>query len=547
MAYQIYRFAVLGEVARADGNVIYDVLDTAENSRLRLYEWTPAPNVASSAMERLAQVGDELADAEVFTSGLRVYLAATESRAKPALDHLRSKGLFIGEWPGVFESKSATTLPHRSPAPAVPAVIKTYDEVAALFAKYADLGTGNHHGRMSTTRSNSPQAIYFPNSNSTTESSPYSAWDKYDIPFADVAPFVTLVHESGESRIYTLNPPSESTSPSNPPISNTTSSYASSLPAAARVATRIPQPRAVPPAAKAAQTKTIAERAPQISSQKKRRGPIVVIAILVLAVVGFIIYYLSGATMRQFRSLIAQGKIVNLNGVCAYSMYLEALQTRGANNSTVAEMQSAALPVLQAKSREVFQLYYQESDTRELSWVEIVRLQDWLNQIEPSQENQALLFYARGMVAMSEKNYELARQLFENALQLKPNWALALNGIGRAYFNVHAFDLARQYYEQATMADPGWKFPYYNLGSLYRDDIKDLDKAEEQFQKAISLDPSRSTFHYILANLYYKKGSRYYGQACDEYRKALNSVSTKTLTQTENSIASQRVTKICPP
>src|SRR5271157_4155025 len=83
---------------------------------------------------------------------------------------------------------------------------KNYEEVAEMFKSIANLGTGVHHGALSTTRANSDsRKLYAPNSPNTSESMPYSAWNVGGT-FADVAPHVILFKEIGERKIYHLAP-----------------------------------------------------------------------------------------------------------------------------------------------------------------------------------------------------------------------------------------------------------------------------------------------------------------------------------------------------
>lgn len=81
----------------------------------------------------------------------------------------------------------------------------SYEQVAALFAKYRGRGRGVHLNHASTTRAKNPQWLYMPKSSSTTESDPYGAWDKVCL-FADAAPHLEFVTEAADSRIYRLKP-----------------------------------------------------------------------------------------------------------------------------------------------------------------------------------------------------------------------------------------------------------------------------------------------------------------------------------------------------
>ena len=85
--------------------------------------------------------------------------------------------------------------------------MKSYEQVAELFAAVSTMGKGNHHAALSTRRSESlDRKLYAPKLAGTVESMATKVgWDVIGT-FADVADHVTLFHESGESRIYHLAP-----------------------------------------------------------------------------------------------------------------------------------------------------------------------------------------------------------------------------------------------------------------------------------------------------------------------------------------------------
>ncbi len=87
---------------------------------------------------------------------------------------------------------------------------KTYEQVAEQFASIAHLGKGNHHATLSTRRTDkADRKLYAPKLPNTVESmSTSTGWDVIGT-FADVAPHVCFVQESGESRTYKLAPASE--------------------------------------------------------------------------------------------------------------------------------------------------------------------------------------------------------------------------------------------------------------------------------------------------------------------------------------------------
>src|SRR5271165_7121200 len=80
---------------------------------------------------------------------------------------------------------------------------KNYEEVAEMFKSIANLGTGVHHGALSTTRANSDsRKLYAPNSPDTSESMPYSAWNVVGT-FADVAPMSFCSKRLARARFIT--------------------------------------------------------------------------------------------------------------------------------------------------------------------------------------------------------------------------------------------------------------------------------------------------------------------------------------------------------
>lgn len=60
------------------------------------------------------------------------------------------------------------------------------------------------------------------------------------------------------------------------------------------------------------------------------------------------------------------------------------------------------------------------------------------------------------------------------------------------------------YFESAVRLDPEFADAYYNLGSIYRY-TSQLDKAEESFQKVLSLKPDDSSVNYDLSLVYIQK------------------------------------------
>jgi tetratricopeptide (TPR) repeat protein len=284
------------------------------------------------------------------------------------------------------------------------------------------------------------------------------------------------------------------------------------------------------------------------------------IGALALGVIFGIYYYVSGAPLRELDDYLAKKMIVNTNGPSAYAVYQKAVREKGPDSSLVKSMNQKALPVLQNASKQAFDSWYKESElskpaeqrpageTAITTWDEMVQLQEWLNSIQKHSLSSAQYEYALGMAAYGRRNWNEARERFENALKTQPNWSLALNGVGKAYYGLQQYDLAEKYYRSATEADPSWCFPHVNLGALF-DHLRNFEASEREYLQAIKLYPSRPTFHYYLATLYYahsdKRNKQHWSAACSEFKASLISSSGKSLSPNEARLADLRRKIVC--
>jgi tetratricopeptide (TPR) repeat protein len=284
-------------------------------------------------------------------------------------------------------------------------------------------------------------------------------------------------------------------------------------------------------------------RAHEVVPRRYRKG--IGLAGAIVAAMGLSVYIFSSSLERDFDSALRSGNLVSSTGQSAYAVYLKALQKEGSTSTTVRDMNRKVQPLLDEWSRRAFQSWYRTSDIGKTTWEDIARVEDWRNRINSTPETRANFDYAMGMVAFVGRNFPHALRRFTSALQHRPGWALALNAIGRCYFNMKEFRKAEQYYRRAAEADSSWPFPVFNLANLYRDALRNDELAESYYRKAIALDPSRPSFHYALATLYYRRGKSHWPQACQEYRASLKNSSSSSLSPAEVDIARQRIAKLC--
>jgi len=91
-------------------------------------------------------------------------------------------------------------------------------------------------------------------------------------------------------------------------------------------------------------------------------------------------------------------------------------------------------------------------------------------------------------------NYQDAINCYDLALELFPNFPVALNNRGRAHFMLEEFDRAQQNYNQAKRLDPHNPLFYFNNGILLNT-VKCFEEAIDEFTNGIELcdqflDPS---------------------------------------------------------
>lgn len=263
--------------------------------------------------------------------------------------------------------------------------------------------------------------------------------------------------------------------------------------------------------------------------------------------VGLVIIWISGSDRREFLRLIESNRLVSTSGPSAYAVYRKLRQARGANDSLVRELGERVKPRLDLLSDSKFDQWRRSSDIGPLTWNDMAQLEEWRSLLHNTVETQARLAYARGMAALVAGDAATAQVWFQEALRLKPGWALPLNGMGRAAFQLSKFSQAEKHYREAARADPSWAFPHFNLANLYRDVFHRFDEAEQRYRRAIELQPERCSFHLALGNFYFAKGTAFRHMACEAYRNALARVESGGCSQGDADLARRRLAKYCQP
>lgn len=129
----------------------------------------------------------------------------------------------------------------------------------------------------------------------------------------------------------------------------------------------------------------------------------------------------------------------------------------------------------------------------------------------------AEMYYALGLKAHGRKSYEEAAHLFEAAIALRPDWALAHNNLAITRYSDGYVDEAEESFYRAIAIDPRWSRPYNDLAVLYRR-TGNLEAAAEMAEMALRLDPHSvdvlNNYGNLLVRLgEYEEASKYYEEA----------------------------------
>ena len=101
--------------------------------------------------------------------------------------------------------------------------------------------------------------------------------------------------------------------------------------------------------------------------------------------------------------------------------------------------------------------------------------------------------------------------LYEEILELDPDYAAAYINLGTIQFHLRQFVRAEQLYRRATEADPSYVLAFFDLGNVL-DELARPDESIAAYRHAISLAPGYADAHYNLALAYERNG---------QYRQAL--------------------------
>jgi tetratricopeptide (TPR) repeat protein len=250
-----------------------------------------------------------------------------------------------------------------------------------------------------------------------------------------------------------------------------------------------------------------------------------VAAVCVLALGGYAGYksLVGNLFQKRIDAALAQGHYFSPPGECVADI-LATERAKYPNSPEIAQADQKVRSKLEPLAAESLQRWYKDSDPS-VDWDKLEKEYALLQSLFPNDDEIAADdAYARAQEAILSGNYEQARQFYQEALNKKPNWALALNGLGKIYMRTDSplrdEQRAVGLYEQAIQADPKFTWAYVNLGIYYRLQ-HDLVTAKAYMSRALATDPDKASLLALMGAICAE--GREYQESLQYYEKALSS------------------------
>lgn len=110
------------------------------------------------------------------------------------------------------------------------------------------------------------------------------------------------------------------------------------------------------------------------------------------------------------------------------------------------------------------------------------------------------LYYNLAVVQMQKKDNAAAEASFQKALEIKPDYAEALNGLNTLYLSTGQAAKANELAAKAASANPNDAKAQFQVGYVAFNSGK-YDEASEAFKKAEALDPTFAETYYFLGTI----------------------------------------------
>lgn len=125
----------------------------------------------------------------------------------------------------------------------------------------------------------------------------------------------------------------------------------------------------------------------------------------------------------------------------------------------------------------------------------------------------AEIWYNLGVTYFDMGDTANARKVYAKAIELRPNYNMALNNTGVLYFNMKNYDKALQYFTKIIETDTLFNDAYGNIGAVYHNK-GDYSTAAKFYEKALSKNPYNKSTLSNMALVYKALGDTIKANSC---------------------------------
>jgi len=249
-----------------------------------------------------------------------------------------------------------------------------------------------------------------------------------------------------------------------------------------------------------------------------------------------ILFLILGISLLVYSLFLAQSSFTkNINAALKKGNYFSPL---GDNVEEIYKAELAKSPdspklkdalnniyaVFSKEGETAFQKLY--SDSVDTGWEKIANIYRFLSEKMPADKDilaRAEFSKAHNIIKSANvANFTDALNCYHKALEMKPNWVFAINGIAKVYvlktspyFNK---DDALIWYNRACEADPKFPWAYSNIAAIYAEE-QNWGLAEQALLKAVKIKGDRPSFYADLGNICEKQRKQI--EAKNYYQEAL--------------------------
>ncbi len=127
---------------------------------------------------------------------------------------------------------------------------------------------------------------------------------------------------------------------------------------------------------------------------------------------------------------------------------------------------------------------------------------------------KAVAAYNKGVEYLNAGQFKQAKDKFQEATEIKPDYAKAYTKLGRAHLELSELQPAQTATRKALSLDPKDDEAHFDQGEIYRE-TKNFPAASDSYYKSLEYNPNNFMTYYRLGNLKFR--DKKFGEARDMY------------------------------